>query len=63
MSPLPAQFTDRWGDHREAPSFRDAVCWHLLLGDQAPVRALARDAQQRWQDSADCTRRRCAGFT
>ncbi len=47
MSPLPAQFTDRWGDHREAPSFRDAVCWHLLLGDQAPVRALARDAQQR----------------
>ena len=47
MSPLPAQFTDRWGDHREAPSFQDAVCWHLLLGDQAPVRALARDAQQR----------------
>ena len=47
MSPLPARFTDRWGDHREAPSFQDAVCWHLLLGDQAPVRALARDAQQR----------------
>ena len=47
MSPLPARFTDRWGDHREAPSFQDAVCWHLLPGGQAPVRALARDAQQR----------------
>jgi 2'-5' RNA ligase len=47
VSPLPARFTDRWGDSREAPSFQDVVCWHLLLGDQAPVRALARDAQQR----------------
>jgi 2'-5' RNA ligase len=47
MSPLPARFTDRWGDRREAPSFQDAVCWHLLLGDQPPVRALARDAQKR----------------
>lgn len=47
MSPLPVRFTDRWGDSREAPSFQDVVCWHLLLGDQAPVRALARDAQQR----------------
>lgn len=47
MSPLPGQFTDRWGEQREAPSFQDAVCWHLLLGDQPPLRALVRDAQQR----------------
>jgi len=47
MSPLPGRFIDRWGDHREAPSFQDAVCWHLLLGDQPSVRALATDAQQR----------------
>jgi 2'-5' RNA ligase len=47
MSPLPTRFTDRWGDTREAPSFQDAVCWHLLLGGQPPVRALVTEAQQR----------------
>jgi 2'-5' RNA ligase len=47
MSPLPARFTDRWGDTREAPSFADAVCWHLLLGGQPPVRALVTEAQRR----------------
>ena len=45
--PLPVRFTDRWGDRREAVSFQDGVCWHLLLGGQPPVRALAADAQQR----------------
>jgi 2'-5' RNA ligase len=47
MSPLPARFTDRWGDTREAPSFQDAVCWHLLLGGQPSVRTLVTEAQRR----------------
>ena len=47
MSPLPVRFIDRWGDRREAVSFQDAVCWHLLLGGQPPVRSVVRDAQQR----------------
>ena len=47
MSPLPVQFTDRWRDHLERPSYQDAVCWHLLLGDSATVRAVAAQARQR----------------
>jgi 2'-5' RNA ligase len=47
MSPLPAQFTDRWSDRPGEPSFEDAVCWHVLLGGQAAVRAVAADARQR----------------
>lgn len=46
MSPLPVQFTDRWGD-RARVSYDDAVCWHLLLGGHAGVRAMAVDAQRR----------------
>jgi 2'-5' RNA ligase len=47
VSPLPAQFSDRWGDRRGTPLYDDAVCWHLLLGGRAEVRALATEAQQR----------------
>ena len=47
MSPLPAQFTDRWGDRRAGLSYQDCVCWHLLLGTNPGVRAAAADAQQR----------------
>ena len=47
MSPLPAQFTDRWGDRREGLSYEDSVCWHLLLGSDARVRTAAADAQRR----------------
>src|ERR1700722_13901429 len=47
MSPLPAQFTDRWGGRREGLSYDDSVCWHLLLGSDARVRAAVADAQQR----------------
>ena len=47
MSPLPAQFTDRWGGHPARPSYEDSVCWHLLLGGHAGVQAAAADAQQR----------------
>ena len=47
MSPLPAQFTDRWGGPREGLSYEDSVCWHLLLGSDANARAVVADAQQR----------------
>lgn len=46
MSPLPVQFTGRW-DNRSRPSYEDAVCWHLLLGGDAAVRAAAATARQR----------------
>ncbi len=41
------QFTDRWGGHREGLSYEDSVCWHLLLGSDAGVRAVVAGAQQR----------------
>jgi 2'-5' RNA ligase len=47
MSHLPVQFTDRWGGHRAGLSYEDSVCWHLLLGSDASVRAVVADAQQR----------------
>jgi 2'-5' RNA ligase len=47
MSPLPAQFIDRWGSNRGRPSYEDSVCWHLLLGSNAGVRAVVSGAQQR----------------
>jgi 2'-5' RNA ligase len=47
MSPLPVQFTHRWGDHRGGPSYEDSVCWHLLLGSDAGARAVVVDAQRR----------------
>jgi 2'-5' RNA ligase len=47
MSPLPVQFTNRWGDRRAGLSYQDCACWHLLLGADAGVRAAVADAQQR----------------
>ena len=47
MSPLPVQFTDRWGDRRGEPSYEDCVCWHLLLGADPGVRAVVAEAQRR----------------
>lgn len=47
MSPFPVQFADRWGGHRDRVSYDDAVCWHLLLGADARVRAMAAEAQRR----------------
>jgi 2'-5' RNA ligase len=47
MSPLPAHFTNRWGSGRGGLSYEDSVCWHLLLGSNAGVRAVVADAQQR----------------
>ena len=46
MSPLPVQFTGRW-DNRSRPSYEDALCWPLLLGGHAGVRAAAASTQQR----------------
>ena len=46
MSPIPVQFTGRWSN-TSRPSFDDAVCWHLLLGGHAAVRAAAATARQR----------------
>jgi hypothetical protein len=47
MSPLPVQFTDRWGCARGGLSYEDSVCWHLLLGSHANARAAVADAQRR----------------
>ena len=44
---LPDQFTDRQHDGPEGPDFSDSVCWHLLLGDLAPVQEIVRQARQR----------------
>ncbi|HEY6311414.1 MAG TPA: 2'-5' RNA ligase family protein [Streptosporangiaceae bacterium] len=44
---LPEEFTDRRHVPPGAPDFSDSVCWHLLLGDQEPVQAIATEAQQR----------------
>jgi hypothetical protein len=44
---LPEQFTDRQQDRPGAPDFTDSVCWHLLLGDLEPVRAIAEQARNR----------------
>lgn len=44
---LPEQFTDRRQASPGAPDFSNSVCWHLLLGDSAPVQAIAAQAQQR----------------
>jgi hypothetical protein len=47
---LPEQFIDRRQAHPGAPDFTDSVCWHLLLGDQEPVQAIAREARLRLAD-------------
>lgn len=44
---LPQQFINRWPDRPGPSPFQDSVCWHLLVGDQPPVRTVARQMQQR----------------
>jgi 2'-5' RNA ligase len=44
---LPVRFSGRWEDGRSRTSYEDAVCWHLLLGADTGVRAMAEDAQRR----------------
>jgi 2'-5' RNA ligase len=47
MSPLPAEFTDRWRDRAEPASGEGLVYWHMLVGGYPEVAAMAQDAQQR----------------
>lgn len=49
MTPLPEQFADRWDPARQQRriSYRDAVCWHLLLGAAPGLRAVVADVQER----------------
>lgn len=49
MTPLPDQFADRWSPARERSrlSYQDAVCWHILLGADPGLRAVAEQTQQR----------------
>jgi 2'-5' RNA ligase len=46
MSPIPLRFTGRW-DNPSLLSYDDAVCWHVLLGGDAAVRAAAETARRR----------------
>jgi|GEM_PF-1450606 len=47
MSPMPAEFTNRWQDRAEPAPGEGLVYWHMLVGQHAEVTALASDAQQR----------------
>lgn len=60
---LPEQFTDRRQPRPGAPDFDDSVCWHLLLGDLDPVRAIVAQAQQRLTGFTGLHMTPCAGFT
>jgi 2'-5' RNA ligase len=47
MNVLPAEMIDRWQDRAEPAPGESLIYWHVLLGDNPDVVALARDAQQR----------------
>lgn len=47
MSGLPAEMTDRWQDRAEPAPGEGLIYWHVLVGDNPDVAALAREAQQR----------------
>lgn len=47
MSPLPAEFIDRWQHRAEPAPGEGLVYWHMLVGQHPEVTALARQAQQR----------------
>ncbi len=47
MSPLPAEFTNRWQDRAELAPGQGLVYWHMLVGRHPEVTAQARDAQTR----------------
>lgn len=50
MSPLPEQMRDRWRDRAEAAPGEGTIYWHVLLRDNAQVRAKVREAQQQLSD-------------
>ena len=47
MNGLPAEMIDRWQDRAEPAPGEGLIYWHMLLGDNPDVVALAREAQQR----------------
>jgi 2'-5' RNA ligase len=47
MSPMPAEFTDRWRDRAEPAPGQGLVYWHMLVGGHPEVVGAAQDARQR----------------
>ena len=47
MNGLPAEMIDRWQDRAEPAPGEGLIYWHMLLGDNPDVIALAREAQER----------------
>lgn len=47
MNDLPAELIDRWQSRVEPRHGQGAIYWHILLGDDPNVRALATEAQRR----------------
>jgi 2'-5' RNA ligase len=47
MSPMPAEFTNRWRDRAEPAHGEGLVYWHMLLGEYSEATAAAQEAQQR----------------
>lgn len=47
MSPMPAEFTDRWRNRAEPAPGQGLVYWHMLLGGYPEAVATAQEARQR----------------
>jgi 2'-5' RNA ligase len=47
MSPMPAEFTNRWRDRAEPAPGEGLVYWHMLVGEHPEAAAAAHEAQQR----------------
>ncbi len=47
MSPLPAEFTNRWQDRSEPAPGEGLLYWHMLVGHHPEVTALAQEIRQR----------------
>jgi 2'-5' RNA ligase len=47
MSPMPAEFTNRWRDRAEPAPGEGLVYWHMLVGEHPQATAAAQEAQQR----------------
>jgi 2'-5' RNA ligase len=47
MNGLPAEMIDRWQNRAEPAPGEGLIYWHILLGDNPDVVALAREAQRR----------------
>ncbi len=50
MSPLPTRMVDRWADRPEPGPGQGILYWHVLLGSNPDVRALARLGQEKLAD-------------